>query len=162
MLPVGSNADEIAKRIQQRDSSKIGTRLPTFVAGELDDSIFYSADTTRITFYYFWYDCGEACFGQIDALNELQKKYSGNVDFISVTNLNKTRLLEVIEKKSFNFKHCMITQEEINNLGFANGYPLTLITVDGVIKLCKSGGPITHEAIEKWKDEYMKVLNTYL
>lgn len=161
MLPVGSNADALAQRIRERDSSKIGTRLPFFTASESDDSVFYSGATKRVALYYFWYDCGDPCLGAFDLLNELQQRYSGKADFFAVTYLGKAQLADVLTERPLHFRHCRITQDELNSIGLSNGYPFTLITVDGVIMYCKSGGPIVPAALEKRREEYEGVLRMY-
>lgn len=162
MLPVGSNADALARQIEARDSSKIGTRLPAFIAADWDDSVFSSVATKRVVFYYFWYDCGDGCLSQFSILNELQEKYAGKADFISLTYMDKAEMSDVFNTHPLRFRNCRIAPEEITNLGFSNGYPLTVITVEGVIVLCRSGGPTTPASLEKSKADYQQVLDRWI
>jgi|GEM_PF-4508297 len=162
MLPVGSNADALALRIDALESSKIGTRLPAFIAADWDESVFSSVATKRVVFYYFWYDCGDGCLLQFNVLNDLQEKYAGKADFVSLTYMGKTEMSDVFNTHPLRFRNCRFTPEELADLGLSFGYPLTVITVDGVIVLCRTGGPTTAEAVEKRKVEYEKVLDKWI
>lgn len=158
MLPVGSYADEIEKRIALRDANRVGLKLPVFIADTFDGSVFNSTETKKITFYYFWYNCGEPCTGLFPAFNEIQKEYEGRADFISIT-YNKMAALEILEEQPFTFRHCVMDKDEIETLRLSVGYPTTIITVDGIIIYCKSGGPMDPKLRDEWKEEWKKIID---
>lgn len=162
MLPVGSNADEIVKVIEKEDKDRLETRLPFFVAEELNGKVFTSEKTTKISFYYFWYNCGDPCYTIFPIFNDLQKQFDNKVEFISITYLDKQQLQEIIKEYPLNFKHCVMSQNEIENNRLSIGYPTTLIVVDGLIVYCKSGGAMTSESINKCREDYNAIFEKYL
>ena len=139
---------------------KIGTKLPILVADGINGDVFNSEQTKRIVFYYFWYtDCGNACTNQLTLFNQLQNQYKYTVDFISITYDSKAKIEDFLQSQPFNFKHYMMPQSEIAITQITNGYPTTMIVIDGIIKYWNSGGPVDSKLINELSKQYIEILN---
>lgn len=139
---------------------KIGTKLPILVADGINGDVFNSEQTKRIVFYYFWYtDCGNACTNQLPLFNELQNQYKNTVDFISITYDSKAKIEDFLQSQPFNFKHYIMPQSEIAITQITNGYPTTIIVIDGIIKYWNSGGPVDSKLINELSKQYIEILN---
>ena len=67
------------------DSTVFGTIMPTFLATDLNNSIFRRDTLKSIVFYNFWFTTCSPCVAEIPIFDSLQKKYSNKVDFIAIT-----------------------------------------------------------------------------
>ncbi|WP_298153861.1 hypothetical protein [Flavobacterium sp.] len=162
MLPVGANADAIGKRIEARDQSMIGRRLPAFIADTMDGSVFSSTETKRITLYYMWDDCGDPCLNLFPTFNALQKEFGDTVDFIAITYQNKARISETTRTHPLAFRQAIMDKSTIEELKLSTGYPTTLIVADGVIVFCHSGGPMDPGRCQQWGVELKEIISQYL
>lgn len=158
---ISKEEDFYKQNIENITKQKVGSILPIIIADGIDGEIFDSEQTKKIVFYYFWYtDCGDACASQMSMLNEMQNQYKDTVDFISITYDNKPKILEFLKLHTFNFKHYMMPQNQIEIMRITHGYPTVIIVVDGIIKFWRPGGPTNLELINKRKNEYKEILNS--
>ncbi len=123
------------------DSSKIGLPIPLFTATGFDGKPFSSDTTKKVAIYNFWFTSCSPCVAEIPMFNQLVKEYSERVDFIAITYEEPEYAEKFFENHPFLFQQYRMEKVDIRNLT-NSGYPLTILVVDGMIVLWKSGGAV--------------------
>ncbi len=123
------------------DSSKIGLAVHLFKATGFDGRPFRNDTTKRVAFYNFWLTSCAPCVAEMPMFNDLVRKYGEEVDFIAITYEEPEYAKKFFETHPFLFQHYRMEKLDIRNLT-NSGYPLTILVVDGVIVLWKSGGAV--------------------
>ncbi len=152
---------------QKNDSSYVGRPMPRLKAlNENGDTIDQNA-LSRVVFYNFWFTGCAPCIAETPYFNVLAAEYEGRVDFIAITFEELQNLPEFFEKHPFNFTHYTMGRSEINKLDLAQGYPTTIVAVEGEIISWKAGGttpshPSFKEEMEKQNDRYRELFKKNL
>lgn len=135
------------------DYKWLNKRLPldTLVSYEGDTLKLFESTDSSIYVISFWYTNCQPCIAEIEALNELKRKYSStNIRFIAISFDTKEQVDELLKSHPFEFEQFYLSQQQINENGLAIGYPTNLIVkADGTVFFQKSGGSAEYEKAQK-------------
>jgi len=93
------------------------------------------------TMINFWFTACAPCIDELPILNKLTKKYSDQVNFISITFDDKSKVLKFNEKYEFDFDQFIDAEDYINKLNIG-AYPTSLfLDRDGIVKHAEGGVP---------------------
>ena len=93
----------------------------------------------------FWFTSCEPCIMEMPALENLKKKYSGEVNFISITYDSKEQVENFRKKHTFTFENFHATKISIKAFGVGS-YPTTLfIDKNGVLIKILNGVSVIEE-----------------
>jgi len=144
-----------ANNFSKRDF--IGFKFPHVNKIDINGELFESNNSKRLVLYNFWQKHCAPCITETDMLNQLESKFSNDVDFIGITYETKEDIIKFNKKHLFDFRHLSISENVITNLFIYNGYPATFLVFDGEIIAFSSGGPVDSNS----KYYYVSLYNTY-
>ena len=119
----------------------VGVKFPNVKKEDIYGVLFESNNSKRLVLYNFWHKQCAPCLVEIDMLNQLQSKFSNQVDFIGITFETKDDIIKFNEKYPFHFRQLSIAQNIIMNLFVYSGFPATYLVFDGEIIAFSIGGP---------------------
>ena len=109
------------------------------------DSIQIGGKQARPILINLWYLQCRGCIEEMPALNRLQEKYAGRVDFVAVTFEPEKEVLKFLKRKEFNFKHVTDAQSFIDQI-MTIPYPENIfINKDGRIEFIEGGIGISED-----------------
>ncbi|MFY7732250.1 MAG: TlpA family protein disulfide reductase [Bacteroidia bacterium] len=121
-------------------SMKISQQNFTSINGE---KIIIGGKKEKPTLINLWFIHCPGCIAEMPALNKLKEKYSGKVDFVSLTFEKKEDVLDFLKKRKFDFTHIANAENFINEIG-SYPYPENIfIDKEGFIRNIE--GPIPHQ-----------------
>lgn len=124
---VDSNPDSNYYDPFQAHRKKIGQRFPmeTFIASDssgLDDQDF----SGKPTLINFWFTRCGPCIAEIPYLNQLQKEFKGEVNFVAITFDKKFMVNRFLDRIAFNFEHLTDVRPAIDDYG-VQAFPMNLL-----------------------------------
>jgi thiol-disulfide isomerase/thioredoxin len=130
--------------VRANDYKKIGMKIPqqnfTSINGE---KIIIGGRKKKPTLINLWFIHCPGCIAEMPALNKLKEKYSGKVDFVSLTFEKKEDVLDFLKKRKFDFTHIANVDNFINEIG-SYPYPENIfIDKEGFIRNIE--GPIPNQ-----------------
>ena len=135
----------------------VGLKFPHVNKEDIYGNLFGSTNSKRLVLYNFWQKRCAPCIEETDMLNQLESKFSKDVDFIGITYETKEDILKFNEKHPFHFRQLSISEDIITNLFIYSGYPATYLVYDGEIIAFSCGGPVDSNS----KFYYVSLYNTY-
>ena len=99
-----------------------GFQLPLLNGEELDSESLKGKPTVIL----FWTSYCQPCMDKIHLLNNIKSQFGNEVNFISITSLNKNEVNEFLKTTKFDFTHAIESEGYLDVFGFL-GYPKTLI-----------------------------------
>ncbi len=138
--------DVFTKELNEKIYNK---EFPAFSIKQRDDSVFSNANlSNKIVFVNFWFEACKPCMKEMDGLNELYAKLSGNPDFmfVSFTFDPDSTIQKQINLHNIKYKVHHINTVDCTRLNFSSGFPSSFILDrKGIIKYFKAGGQIDNE-----------------
>ncbi|HQH42008.1 MAG TPA: TlpA disulfide reductase family protein, partial [Bacteroidales bacterium] len=122
--------------------ASVGQPYMEFKIENETSSIDNQALKGKIVFINFWFEGCHPCLAEMEALNELYKKMSGNKDFlfISLTWDNADAIKRVKDKFGLAFDAFSASRAECQRLNFGCGYPTSIILdKSGIVRYRHSG-----------------------
>ena len=135
----------------------VGLKFPHVNKEDINGNLFESNNSKRLVLYNFWKKSCAPCIAETDMLNQLESKFSKEVDFVGITYENKDDILKFNLKHPFHFRQLSISENIITNLFIYSGYPATFLVFDGEIIAFSCGGPVDSNS----KFYYVSLYNTY-
>jgi cytochrome c biogenesis protein CcmG, thiol:disulfide interchange protein DsbE len=109
------------------------------------DSIQIGGNNENPTLINLWHVHCPPCVAEIPVLNKLKEKYSGKVNFISVTFETKSDVENFLKKREFNFEHVIEAENYIKEIGCHESYPQNLfIDKEGILRFVEGGIPFVN------------------
>ncbi|WP_421918277.1 TlpA family protein disulfide reductase [Marinifilum sp.] len=131
-------------KIRAKEYKRIGMKIPAKKLRTIyGDSIRIGGKQDKPTVINLWFIGCWGCCAEIPALNRLQEKYSGRVNFIALTPDNEKDVRKFVRKQAFNFIHVASKNdkyEETSNRPYIKTiesypYPETIfVDKDGTIR----------------------------
>ena len=118
-------------RLRKVSAEKIyslyGKQFPEFKLKNLDGKVVSLSDFKgKPILINFWFTGCGPCIKEMPALNNIQKKYSDQLVFLSISFNTKKELDHFFENHSFNFDHLVNAKTLIDEIGMS-GYPKNII-----------------------------------
>lgn len=107
------------------------------------------------TLINFWFTKCPPCISEIPNLNNIQRKFENNVNFIAVTFDDKKLVDDFLKKKNINFIHITNAVQQLNDLQI-EAYPMSLL-LDKEGKILAVYGEISFD-----EKEIINKINTLL
>lgn len=126
--------------VRANSYEKIGMNISPQIFQTIDgDNIQIGGKQNKPILVNLWFVECRGCIEEIPALNRLQEKYADKVDFVAMTFENKYRVVNLIKRKEFNFKHIVNAGDFIKQIA-TKPYPENIfIGRDGHIKYIEGG-----------------------
>jgi thiol-disulfide isomerase/thioredoxin len=130
--------------VRSNDYKKIGMKIPQQTFSSINgEKIIIGGKKENPTLINLWFIHCPGCIDEIPALNKLKEKYSGKVDFVSLTFEKKEDVLDFLIKRKFDFTHIANVENFINEIG-SYPYPENIfIDKEGFIRYIE--GPIPNQ-----------------
>lgn len=138
-------------KVRAHTYEKIGMSIPSRIFKTIDgDSIQIGGNQTKPIVINLWFIGCRGCVAEIPALNRLQEKYAGKVNFIAITFDDEKDVLKFLKKKDFNYKHISSKDYKYKEsstedyLKYIGSYPYPeniFIDRNGTIKYIEGGLP---------------------
>lgn len=104
----------------------IGTVLSIKDLNFLDSTSQTKIDDGKPTFLNFWFTSCIPCIEELPALNELKKRYSDKMNFVSITFDDRKRVELFLKARRFDFHHIVDEKKLTDSLGIT-GYPKSFL-----------------------------------
>lgn len=94
----------------------------------------------KVTFINLWYINCAPCLEEIPILNELKKEYGKSVNIIGITFDNKSKVIEFLKRKAFDFDKIAGQKHFLKNNLKVESYPkILIVNKKGIVKLISNG-----------------------
>ena len=94
----------------------------------------------KVTFINLWFVNCAPCLKEIPELNKLKAEYDSNANFIAITFDSKTKVIDFLKRKPFDFSMVTDQEELLKNTFKPESYPKILIVdKNGIISFISNG-----------------------
>ncbi|AIZ42448.1 TlpA family protein disulfide reductase [Cellulophaga baltica] len=125
--------DEI---FELQDEKLTELELITLTGSKLNNQILKG----KVTFINLWFVNCAPCLKEIPQLNTLKIKYENKVNFIAITFDPKSKVIEFLKRKPFNFDIVTDQKELLDNFFKPGAYPkILIVNKEGVISFISNG-----------------------
>jgi thiol-disulfide isomerase/thioredoxin len=124
-----------------KDEFFLGKTFPIIDKKDINGKLFDTISKKRLVLYNFWQKNCSPCILETDMLNQLEAKFSNEVDFIAITYETKEDIFKFNKKHPLNFRQIIFSRDSITNLYLYSGYPASFLVFDDEIIEISLGGP---------------------
>ncbi|MGB5464266.1 MAG: TlpA disulfide reductase family protein [Aureibaculum sp.] len=94
----------------------------------------------KVTFINLWFVNCTPCLKEIPELNKLKAEYDSNANFIAITFDSKTKVIDFLKRKPFDFDIITDQEELLKNTFKPESYPkILLVDKNGIINFISNG-----------------------